>query len=56
MHVYTTHKAKGIYNDLRKKIDGGRQTDITNSMSSLGKPSKNEIQQPNSYKKVFDCV
>ena len=33
-----------------------RQTDITNSISSLGKPSKNEIQQPNNYKKAFECV
>ena len=30
--------------------------DITNSISSLGKPFKNEIQQPNNYKKAFDCV
>ena len=30
------------------------QTDITNSISSLGKPSKNEI--PNNYKKVFEGV
>ena len=28
-----------------------RKTDITNSISSIGKPSKNEIQQPNNYKK-----
>ena len=28
--------------------------DITNSISSLGKLSKNEIQQPNNYKKVFE--
>ena len=32
------------------------QTDIANSISSLGKPSENEIQQPNKYKKVFECV
>ena len=30
--------------------------DITNSIPPLGKPSKNEIQQPNYYKKVFGCV
>jgi len=29
------------------------QTDITNSISSLGKLSKNEIQQPNNYKKII---
>ena len=30
--------------------------DITNSISSLGKPSMNEIQQPNNYKKVYLSV
>ena len=30
-----------------------RQTVIKNSISSLGKPSKNE---PDNYKKVFECV
>ena len=33
-----------------------RQRDTTNSISSLGKPSKNELLQPNNYKKVFKCV
>ena len=33
-----------------------RETDITNSISSLGKPAKNEIQQPNNYKKTDRAI
>ena len=39
--------------DTRDNKDTG---DITNSISSLGKPSKNEIQQQQNNKKVFECV
>ena len=38
--------------------DGDKQTEkvIMNSNSSFRKLSKNEIQQPNNYKKSFECV
>ena len=35
------------------QTDRQSQRDIRNSISSLGKPSKNQIQQPNN---VFECV
>ena len=52
-------RQRGTKRDRKRdrKTQNERESDcITNSISLLGKPSENDIQQPNNYKKVFECV
>ena len=53
-----TYRPKS-WNPLQGAVDrylNEREREITNGISSLRKLSKNEIQQPNNYKKVFEYV
>ena len=64
------HKIQKNAQETKKKTQDAKKTqvtkkdtrdnkdtrEITNRISSLGKPSKNEIQQTINNKKVFQCV
>ena len=51
--LHTVKKGQPDYFKFKKSH---KCTDFTNSILSLGKTSKNNIHQPNNYKKVFACV
>ena len=49
-------ESRGKGRERSKNMCNAIEQNVTNSISSLKKLSKNEIQQPKISKKVFECV